>query len=222
MTGRPAGAAGGMSPRLTSGATETSPATRDRILAAAARILSEKGYSGTRLTDIAQYAGLRAPALYYYFSSREALIGEVMAVGQLRLREHVEQALDALPPDTRPMDRIAAAVRAHLEVELQLSEFATAVTRNLGQLPDSVRGPLRSASSEYIALWRGLLESARACGEIRPGLDLRAARMLVMGALNWTPEWWNPRLGPLDGVIETAQSLVRHGLGTRRPCPDFF
>jgi AcrR family transcriptional regulator len=190
-----------------------SSATRDRILVAAARILSEKGYSGTRLTDIAASARLRAPALYYYFSSREALIGEVMAEGQRRLRAHVEQALAELPPGTRPIDQITAAVRAHLEVELELSEFATAVTRNLGQLPDSVRDPLRAASGEYIALWRGLLESARAAGEIRPGLDLRTARMLVMGALNWTPEWWDPRLGSLDAVIETAQSIVRYGVG---------
>jgi TetR/AcrR family transcriptional regulator, cholesterol catabolism regulator len=193
--------------------TETSSATRDRILAAAAQVLSTKGYSGARLADIAGCAQLQPPAVYYYFDSREALIAEVMAVGQRRLREHVESALAALPAGTAPLDRIDAAVRAHLEVELELSDFATAVTRNLGQLPDAVRGPLRAAGSEYIALWRRLLESAQAAGAIRPGLDLRAARMLVMGALNWTPEWWDPKLGPLSAVIETAQSLVRHGLG---------
>jgi hypothetical protein len=36
--------------------------------------------------------------------------------------------------------------------------------------------------------------------------------MLVLGALNWAAEWWNPRRGSLDGVVRTAQSLVRHGL----------
>ena len=40
-----------------------------------------------------------------------------------------------------------------------------------------------------------------------------AARMLVLGALNWAAEWWNPRRGSLDAVVRTAQSLVRHGLG---------
>ena len=199
------------------GAPGTAAGTRDRILAAAAAVLSAKGYSQTRLADIARCARLQPPALYYYFGSREALIAEVMAVGQRRLREHVEMALAGLPAGAGPMDQIATAVRAHLEVELDLSEFATAVTRNLGQLPDSVRGPARAAGGEYMALWRRLLEGAHASGAIRPGLDLRAARMLVMGALNWTPEWWNPRLGPLDGVIETAQSIVRHGLGTGQP-----
>ncbi|MER5538908.1 TetR/AcrR family transcriptional regulator [Streptomyces mirabilis] len=188
-------------------------ATRDRILAAAARTLSLKGYSATRLADIAEQAGLRPPAVYYYFPSREELIAEVMTVGQLRLREHVESALTALPDDTPPMDRICAAVEAHLRVELDLSDFATAVSRNSGQLPEDIRDRLRADSSAYFDLWRDLLVKARAAGAVRDDIDLRAARMLVMGALNWTPEWWNPRQGSLTGVIRTAQSLVRHGLG---------
>jgi hypothetical protein len=42
-----------------------------------------------------------------------------------------------------------------------------------------------------------------------------AARMMVLGALNWAAEWWNPRRGSLDTVVRTAQSLVRHGLGVQ-------
>ena len=52
--------------------------TRERILDAAAHVLSRKGYAGTRLTDVADQAGLQAPAIYYYFPSREDLIEEVM------------------------------------------------------------------------------------------------------------------------------------------------
>ena len=38
--------------------------TRARILDAAAHVLSAKGYAGTRLTDVAKYAELQAPAIY--------------------------------------------------------------------------------------------------------------------------------------------------------------
>jgi len=48
---------------------------------------------------------------------------------------------------------------------------------------------------------------------LRADLDPMAARMLVLGALNWAAEWWNPRRGSIDAVVRTAQSLVRHGLG---------
>jgi AcrR family transcriptional regulator len=84
--------------------------TRERILDAAAHVLSRKGYAGTRLTDVADQAGLQAPAIYYYFPSREDLIEEVMWSGITRMHEHVRDVLAALPPDTDPMGRIDAAV----------------------------------------------------------------------------------------------------------------
>ena len=40
-----------------------------------------KGYAGTRLSDVAEYAEIQAPAIYYYFPSREDLIEEVMYSG---------------------------------------------------------------------------------------------------------------------------------------------
>jgi hypothetical protein len=64
-------------------------------------------------------------------------------------------------------------------------------------------------------MWRKLLQDADNAGLLRPDLDPMAARMMVLGALNWAAEWWNPRRGSLDTVVRTAQSLVRHGLGHR-------
>jgi AcrR family transcriptional regulator len=189
-----------------------SEATQERLLFAAAEVLSRKGVSETRLTDIAEVAGLRAPAVYYYFASRYDLISEVMSVGQTRLREHVAAVLDSLPSETTPMDRICAAVAAHLEVELELSHFATAVTRNTGQLPDGIRKRLREDSHAYSTLWRELMDTAFTAGEIRADLDLRTARKLVIGALNWAPEWWRGSDGSLADLVATTQSLVRHGL----------
>ena len=62
-------------------------------------------------------------------------------------------------------------------------------------------------------MWRKLLQDADNAGLLRSDLDPMAARMMVLGALNWAAEWWNPRRGSLDTVVRTAQSLVRHGLG---------
>ena len=62
--------------------------TRERILDAAAHVLSRKGYAGTRLSDVADQAEIQAPAIYYYFPSRDDLIEEVMWSGIAHMREH--------------------------------------------------------------------------------------------------------------------------------------
>src|ERR1700742_1933615 len=78
--------------------------TRERILDAAAHVLSAKGYAGTRLSDVAEYAELQAPAIYYYFASRDDLIEEVMYSGIADMRVHLQGVLEALPPGASPMD----------------------------------------------------------------------------------------------------------------------
>ncbi len=186
--------------------------SRERILAAAAAVLSEKGYAATRLTDIADVAELRAPAVYYYFDSREALVAEVMVVGQQWVRRHVTDALATLDAGATGLDRICAAVDAHLRVELELSDFATAVTRNAGQLPKDIRATVAKESAEYHAIWRKLFVQGQADGSVRSDIDLGTVRMLIIGALNWAPEWWSAEGQPIDDLIAVAQTFIRSGL----------
>jgi AcrR family transcriptional regulator len=186
--------------------------TRSRILNAAAHVLSVKGYAGTRLSDVAEYAELQAPAIYYYFASRDDLIEEVMYAGIADMRRYLRQALDALPPDTSPIDKIMTAVEAHLRHELELSDYASASIRNAGQLPERLRARQLKEEAAYGRIWRRLFDEAHADGQLRDDLDARLAQLLVIGALNWCAEWFDPRRSSVDTVVANAQVLVRNGL----------
>ena len=196
------------------GDSSKSARTRERILDAAAYVLSRRGYAGTRLSDVADQAELRAPAIYYYFSSRDDLVEEVMWTGMAHMRDHVNKVLAALPADTDPMGRIEAAVEAHLRYELEVSDCATASIRNAGQVPDHIHIRYSAEASKYGDVWRQLVQDAAEAGLLRSDLDLQVARMMVLGALNCAAEWWNPHRGSLETVAQTAQSMVRHGLSS--------
>jgi TetR/AcrR family transcriptional regulator, cholesterol catabolism regulator len=169
---------------------------------------------------VADQAEIQAPAIYYYFPSREDLIEEVMWSGIEHMREHLAEVLAALPPDADPLDRIDAAVEAHLRYSLESSDYTTASIRNAGQVPAALRIRYSAEAARYGDMWRKLLQDADNAGSLRAELDPMAARMLVLGALNWAAEWWNPRRGSLDVVVRTAQSMVRHGLGTPQAAAD--
>lgn len=186
--------------------------TRTRILDAAAHVLSIKGYAGMRLSDVADYAEIQAPAIYYYFPSREDLIEEVMWAGIADMRDHLVEVLGAAPASATAMDKIMLGVEAHLRHELDISDYTTASIRNAGQLPANIRKRQVAEEARYGELWRKLFKEASAAGEIRDDLDLYIAQMLVFGALNWTAEWWNPKRGSLETVVAMAQSFVREGL----------
>lgn len=94
--------------------------TRDRILAAATRRLSEFGYHGTGVTDVMSESNTVAGSLYHHFpGGKEELAGEAV-------RSYGEQANAALD---RLFDRFGAAhaigaYYAATEQRLKTSDFA--------------------------------------------------------------------------------------------------
>jgi AcrR family transcriptional regulator len=185
------------------------------MIEAAATTLSRLGYSGTRLADVAEEAGLQAPGIYYYFESREQLIEEVVVIGTIKLREYVRDALADAPADATPLDRLDIAIDAHLRQLMSESSFAHAVIRNVGQLPDAIRGRQLIEEREYAKIWRTLFQEAQAGGGLREDLDPELARLLIIGCLNWATEWWTTKRCSLDTLVSTAQSIIRHGIAAQ-------
>jgi AcrR family transcriptional regulator len=191
--------------------------TRERLVSAAATTLSRLGYAGTRLIDVAEEAGVQAPAIYYYFESREQLIEEVVTVGTVKLHTFVRAALKAAPADATALERLDIAIDAHLRQLMSESGFAHAVIRNVGQLPDSIRSRQIVEERKYAKLWRTLFQDASAEGQLRSNLDPELAQLLIIGILNWATEWWSPKRSSLDTMVATAQSIIRHGIASVPP-----
>jgi AcrR family transcriptional regulator len=193
---------------------------RKRILEAAGELLATKGYAGTSLADIAAAAGTFAGSLYYHFDSREQLATEVLTSGVRAAMEHTRAAVDDLPANATARRRLETAITAHVAFMLERSPAALAGARAVGQLPPAVAKPLNALFRAYGEYFAGLFEAAVAEGAIDPGVDLSAARMLVVGAANWTAEWFDP--GGSSSAEEIGQLLCRLtfdgvGSGRRRP-----
>jgi AcrR family transcriptional regulator len=167
-------------------------ATRQRILDAAAKVFRHNGYTGTRLSDIAAAAHTQAGSLYYHFASREDLVQEVLKVGQQRTNEFVMRRVDALPEGTTSIERLREAISAHLAAVLEVGDYTAATLRILGQVPEEIRRGTVEMQRDYGQWWRVLFESAQADGELRSDLDMFACRMLVLGSMNASPDWFHP------------------------------
>ena len=186
--------------------------TRQRILDSAARMFRQQGY-GARLTDIAAEADLRAGSLYYHFDSRESLVEEVLRLGVEMAWQHVRAALDALPADATPVQRLEAAIRAHASAVLEISDYTAANSRIFSMATEEVRKRHYVLQQDYGAYFHDLMAAAAVAGELRADVDLPTVRMLMFGAMNWTAEWYRPDRGrPPQLVIDPLVDMVLRGL----------
>lgn len=163
--------------------------SRDSILEAAAKLFRRQGYSATTLRQIAGMAEIKAGSIYYYFDSKEAILDEVLEQGLQRIFDAVKLALKRAGKVSHRR-KIGLAIETHLAALLEASDFTSANIRIYGQLPEHLKKrhrPLRRAYAEY---WDRLFLNARRAGEIRADVEIVPLRIFVLGALNWTVEWF--------------------------------
>ena len=78
------------------GEADRESATRRRILSAATEVFREKGFTGTRVIDIARRAGFTSGALYSYFDSRADLLAEAIAESSTEMLHELLGTLDVV------------------------------------------------------------------------------------------------------------------------------
>ncbi|NIP81028.1 MAG: TetR family transcriptional regulator, partial [Gemmatimonadetes bacterium] len=128
--------------------------TRERILAAAGRLLREKGFRGTGLSEIIARSGAPRGSIYFHFPEgkdqivREAMLGEVERISEILL------ALTRESPG--PVEAMRAYVAGAAE-ELASSNylFGCPVAPVILDLPDP-DSALAEACREAVDEWCGI------------------------------------------------------------------
>lgn len=198
-------------------------ATRDQILVHAARLFRQQGYAATTLRRIAEAAGIRASSIYYHFDSKEEILAVVLDAGIDAVMTAVTERIAALPAAASWRDKIAAAIDGHLYGLLHHGDFTSANIRIYGQIPPAAKARHRLVRRGYARYWDELLQSALAAGAIRDDASLAVIRLFLIGALNWTVEWYKPRSGSFRAFSAQITAIVFDGIAplpraaTRRP-----
>src|SRR3954452_6515879 len=127
---------GGM-PMVTSApaATRRSRAKADRrsqLIAAAERLVAERGCLAVRLEDIGAAVGVSGPAIYRHFPNKEALLVELLVGISARLLAGAKGVVDAAPSAADALDGL---IDFHLDFALGESDLIRIQDRDLGHLP---------------------------------------------------------------------------------------
>ena len=161
---------------------------REELVSVAARLFAERGYHGTSMADLAEAMGVQKGSLYSLTASKQELLVIVTREGAASFHA----ALDAVPEDADPLERVRAALRGHLAVVADQVDAATVFIREWRFLDEPERTAFRAERRRYEERWRDLLRDAADRGSLRSDLDVEAAVLLVLSAANWAYTWIRP------------------------------
>ncbi len=168
------------------GSAGTARSRRAAMLAAAARLMREKGFAKTTIRDIARAVGMGSGSPFCHFRSKEAILAAIAETG---LKRAVERAERVAARYAAPQRRLLALLRLHVDLlHGARSDFSAVTLHEWHALPAAEKERLRVLRRRYEAIWGEALASllpARAAHH-----DVALCVRLLLGSLNWSLRWW--------------------------------
>ncbi len=154
---------------------------RLEILDLASQMFARSGFHGTSMDDLGAAVGLSGPALYRYFSGKEAILSEMLIDISERLLEGGRERVAA---NVDPRARLDALVDFHVDFALDDPDLIDVQAREMDAMAEDDRRVVRRLQAQYVSLW---VDTMR---ELWPGLTAESARSAAhaaFGLINSTP-----------------------------------
>ncbi|UZG59932.1 TetR/AcrR family transcriptional regulator [Rhodococcus opacus] len=158
----------------TAGPRIRDPERRERILDAAAELISRHGYPNVSLSDIGSAAGIVGSGIYRHFDNKGAILVEMFDRVVDHLISSAEQSLAVSP---NPQATLGILVNDQVELVLRRRALCQVYVREARNLPESDQLRLRWRQRHYVALWEDAL-----CA-LRPAVSPELSKVLVRSAI---------------------------------------
>lgn len=180
---------------------------REKLMLAAAKVFSRKGYAGTSLKEISAAAGIQPNSLYYHFRSKEDLFAAVHKRGMERTITAINESIASLDDPIARLEQ-ACATAVHYILDRNAYAVIARVDMTARLTPPLIRR-LNADRAKFEDIFRALIEAA----PLAPSTDKSLLRLALLGAMNWTNAWYKPgRLSPADIGRGLVRNLIaNHG-----------
>ena len=185
---------------------------KDQILRTATRIFCEKTYHGTTLQDIADAVGMLKGSLYYYITSKEKLLTDIILGAAHNLNKDLERVERANLP---PIARLKQIIQEHIKFNTIYRESGTLFLTDRTAISSLEMNELMEIFDRRDKLIVRTLKEAVEIGIYRP-VDVRITALAIAGLCNSTLFWYQPsgRLSYND-VADIFFDLLNQGLVVR-------
>lgn len=179
---------------------------RRALIRGAARLFRRKGFDATSTRDIAAAAGMQSGSPFYHFKSKQALLFAVMEEGMRHAIERQNRAMQAAAGKDAAQ-QLRALVRNHFEVLLGPgNDFIPVLLYEARSITARQRAALAELRTTYEGAWDPVLRTLHADRRLKA--DVKLARLMIFGALNWSVQWFDRRKeAGLEELTDAALAL---------------
>ncbi|GAB4363093.1 MAG: TetR/AcrR family transcriptional regulator C-terminal domain-containing protein [Deltaproteobacteria bacterium] len=154
---------------------------RQRILRAAIRIFSQRGFFNSKVSEIARAAGVADGTIYLYFKNKDDLL---ISLFEEKMGEVVAGAKERVAMGDGPLDRLRIFIENHMDLLIREAGLIEVLQVELRQSNKFMKEYVPVKFLEYLDVLGGILEEGKRDGTFRADLNVKTARRAIFGALD--------------------------------------
>ncbi|SES01623.1 TetR/AcrR family transcriptional regulator [Salipaludibacillus aurantiacus] len=187
---------------------------KEKILAKSIGLFEKKGFSETSIQDIVDVLGVTKGTFYYYFKSKEELLMDIHLRYISDIVEHQKKIIEDTGKDSRTklFDIVYMLLKS---IETQ-GASARVFFREMRHLSDKHLEEIIPKRDQFFDQLKAMIEEGMSKGEFRSDLRSDIVTFAVLGACNWSYQWFNPN-GPVPDyeIAEIYLEIFLNGIHTK-------
>lgn len=187
---------------------------REAILEAAEKVFSSKGFTGSRMADVAEEAGVATGTLYNYFQNKQDVFGSLI---ELRTRSFLTELEKVEAAEPVPLARLRALIAAGFAwIERHRGVFAVFLELGMNSAIEAqqICGESHEETHRRARdIFERAIADAIAAGDISSAYHPAELNAYLHGSIHGAIELWLRGDGsdPLGQRVERLMRLFLHG-----------
>ena len=183
---------------------------REKIIAIASRLMSEKGYKGASLQEIADLVGIHKSTFFHYFKNKEELL---LAVLRIAIEDVTRNLLLILEDEKLlPEEKLRQAIVNHLDLLAKYKDNVNVYHSEIRFLSEKNRWKYLETRKYYASCFEKIIDEIKETdsGYFR-GLDTKIVTFGILGMCNWLVKWFKES-GPFNtrDIADIFCKMIMH------------
>jgi len=154
---------------------------RDRILRAAVKIFSRKGFFNSKVSEIARAAEVADGTIYLYFRNKDDLL---ISLFEEKMGEVVADVRRRIADGGNALEKLKIFIENHMDLLEREAGLVEVLQVELRQSTKFLKDYTPVKFFEYLEIISDILEEGKREGVFRPDLNISIARRAIFGALD--------------------------------------
>lgn len=160
---------------------------RARILKAAVKVFSRKGFYNAKVAEIAKNAGVADGTIYLYFKNKDEVL---ISIFEEEMENFISRARKEIAVANDCIEKLKIFIRTHLNFVKKNPQLAQVFQLELRQSNKFIKEYTGSKLKEYLDLIGAIISQGQQDGTIRRDIHPGLAKRALFGALDEIATHW--------------------------------